>query len=218
MASAPPTGRGILRMWDDEKGFGFIDPEEGGADVFVHITAFVDRGVQPEIGALLSYVRTKDDEGRPRAAKVRVEKGASASNRQRGVSSTPRRMGRERTPISSPEAQAKFRAAWGVTFFLLLVAGAAALGYLSTWVPALYAGMSCLTFIAYRMDKARAEKDERRVPENTLHLLELLGGWPGALVAQQWLRHKTGKVSYQVIFWLIVMAHVVFWGWIVFGK
>jgi uncharacterized membrane protein YsdA (DUF1294 family) len=68
------------------------------------------------------------------------------------------------------------------------------------------------------MDKARAEKEERRVPENTLHMLELLGGWPGALIAQQWLRHKTAKVSYQVIFWLIVMGHVVFWGWVAFGK
>jgi uncharacterized membrane protein YsdA (DUF1294 family) len=46
------------------------------------------------------------------------------------------------------------------------------------------------------------------VPESSLHLIELLGGWPGAYLAQQTMRHKTVKASYQVVYWLIVLLHV----------
>ena len=50
-----------------------------------------------------------------------------------------------------------------------------------------------------------------RTPESTLHLLELLGGWPGGLVAQQVFRHKTRKFSYQLTFWCIVGLHGLVW-------
>ena len=45
----------------------------------------------------------------------------------------------------------------------------------------------------------------------TCSAVELLGGWPGALLAQQLLRHKTKKTSYQGVFWLIVLVHQVYW-------
>lgn len=59
----------------------------------------------------------------------------------------------------------------------------------------------------YRRDKRRAELGTQRTPESTLHLLELLGGWPGALLAQRMYRHKTAKFSYQFVFWLVVGLH-----------
>jgi len=63
------------------------------------------------------------------------------------------------------------------------------------------------TFVAYRSDKRRAQAGEWRVPESTLHLAELAGGWPGAFLAQRTFRHKTSKVSYQVVFWVIVLSY-----------
>lgn len=66
---------------------------------------------------------------------------------------------------------------------------------------------SLFTYFAYRADKRRAELDEWRIPEATLHLGELLGGWPGAFLAQRKYRHKTAKVSFQLIFWIIVLFH-----------
>jgi len=63
----------------------------------------------------------------------------------------------------------------------------------------------------YWLDKRSAQDGSRRIAEKTLHLVELLGGWPGALIAQQLLRHKTRKVSYQIVFWMIVAAHQVLW-------
>jgi uncharacterized membrane protein YsdA (DUF1294 family) len=67
--------------------------------------------------------------------------------------------------------------------------------------------VSLLTYFAYRSDKKRAQTGEWRVSEATLHLMELTGGWPGALLAQRKYRHKTATLSFQVAFWLIVLIH-----------
>ncbi|HUG10002.1 MAG TPA: DUF1294 domain-containing protein [Opitutaceae bacterium] len=101
--------------------------------------------------------------------------------------------------------------AW-IAFGILLVLPAIALSRLafsSEWrllagVPVI---VSLLTFLAYRSDKKRAQTGEWRVSEATLHLMELTGGWPGALLAQRRYRHKTSKVSFQVAFWLLVLIH-----------
>ncbi|BAN47466.1 DUF1294 domain-containing protein [Metapseudomonas resinovorans] len=71
-----------------------------------------------------------------------------------------------------------------------------------------YLGMSLLCFGAYWRDKRLAVAGSRRIPEARLHLLELLGGWPGGLLAQRLIRHKNRKVAYQVKFWLIVAVHL----------
>jgi uncharacterized membrane protein YsdA (DUF1294 family) len=79
-------------------------------------------------------------------------------------------------------------------------------------VPLLAYGVaSVLAFFLYWSDKRRARSDGWRTPENVLHAVELAGGWPGALLAQQVFRHKTRKVSFQVVFWFIVLLHQVFW-------
>ncbi|HEX2973751.1 MAG TPA: DUF1294 domain-containing protein [Tepidisphaeraceae bacterium] len=81
------------------------------------------------------------------------------------------------------------------------------------WPILLYLAMSILTFSLYLMDKNKAIKGQWRIRENTLHLFELLGGWPGALVAQQLIHHKNRKFSYLLVFWAILIAHLCFWGW-----
>ncbi len=67
--------------------------------------------------------------------------------------------------------------------------------------------ISILTFCAYWRDKRRAEAGDWRIPESTLHLAELIGGWPAAYIAQRVLRHKISKLSYQMKFWAIVAIH-----------
>jgi uncharacterized membrane protein YsdA (DUF1294 family) len=73
---------------------------------------------------------------------------------------------------------------------------------------ATYALASLACFGAYAMDKSAARSRARRTPERTLLLLGLAGGWPGALLAQRMLRHKTAKTSFQVKFWLTVIANI----------
>lgn len=91
-------------------------------------------------------------------------------------------------------------------------------GSMSLWlrgvslIPlAAYGIVSLLAFFLYWNDKRKARVDQWRTPENVLHALEFAGGWPGALLAQQVFRHKTRKVSFQLVFWLIVLLHQVFW-------
>jgi len=81
-----------------------------------------------------------------------------------------------------------------------------------SWLPvAVYPLMSLIAFALYGYDKKQARAQGQRTPEKLLHAAELLGGWPGGLVAQQALRHKTRKFSYQMVFWLIVLLHEMFW-------
>ena len=75
-------------------------------------------------------------------------------------------------------------------------------------VLAWYALMSLVTLALYWRDKRAAVAGMWRTPECTLHLFELLGGWPGALIGQKKLRHKCSKVPYQVEFWIVVMLNV----------
>ena len=67
--------------------------------------------------------------------------------------------------------------------------------------------MSLACFVAYGWDKRSAAKGSRRVPEHTLHILTLLGGWPGALLGQRHFRHKTKKLSFLIVFWCVVVLH-----------
>ncbi|WOT05755.1 DUF1294 domain-containing protein [Shewanella youngdeokensis] len=87
-----------------------------------------------------------------------------------------------------------------VTLHQLALIPLAALGYLLL--------LCCVTFIAYAVDKRAARQQRWRIKESTLHLLALLGGWPGALLAQQWLRHKSAKTSFKVALWLAILLNI----------
>lgn len=48
--------RGKLKMWDGDRGFGFIAPDEDGPDVFVHVSAFQRASLDiPDVGDRVSY-------------------------------------------------------------------------------------------------------------------------------------------------------------------
>lgn len=101
---------------------------------------------------------------------------------------------------------------------LVLLSALPAYGVLSiglhggSWLPAvIYPVMSVIAFALYGHDKKQARAQGQRTPEKRLHAAELLGGWPGALVAQQVFRHKTRKLSYQAVFWLVILLHELFW-------
>jgi len=85
---------------------------------------------------------------------------------------------------------------------------------LPTPVIALYAGASLIAFVVYALDKAAARAGRWRTQESTLHLLALIGGWPGALLAQRQFRHKTAKTSFLVVFWATVLLNCGALGWL----
>ncbi|MGB2047801.1 MAG: DUF1294 domain-containing protein, partial [Psychrobacter celer] len=60
----------------------------------------------------------------------------------------------------------------------------------------------------YAKDKAAAQNGDWRTPESTLHILSALGGWVGALVAQTYLRHKSQKPEFRIVYYLTVIINL----------
>ncbi|ENO84756.1 DUF1294 domain-containing protein [Thauera linaloolentis] len=185
--------QGRITTWKDDKGFGFITPNGDGKQVFVHINAFSSRLRRPEGNERVTYQLTVDDKGRSQAKAVAFV-GEHPTR--------PRAPGRSKSPLIF------------TAFFLIFVAGAAVSGRLSSTVLALYTIASIITFIAYALDKSAALRNQWRTRESTLHVLALLGGWPGALAAQRLLRHKSAKASFQTTFWITVVFNCGALGWL----
>lgn len=181
--------QGHLRNWNDERGFGFVEPHEGGEQAFVHTKSIEDRQRRPAVGDLLSFEVARDENGRLRAANIRFL----------GNTGKP-----ARKTAQSPSGWTH----WIGGLFLVAITVGAAIGRWPWWPALLYLTMSLITWFAYRTDKRAAQGDLRRTPESTLHLMELAGGWPGALMAQFWLRHKNRKGSYQFVFWIVVAMNL----------
>ncbi|WP_436545048.1 DUF1294 domain-containing protein [Janthinobacterium sp. RB2R34] len=100
-----------------------------------------------------------------------------------------------------------------LALFALLYLAATVLVQLPPLVAAVYGVMSLTCFAVYAIDKRAARANTWRTPEKTLWLLGLLCGWPGALLAQQWLRHKNAKRSFQVVFWITVLVNMMGFAW-----
>lgn len=183
---------GRIADWNDDKGFGFATPNGGGTRAFVHINAFQRGSRRPVDGDLVSWLPVVDARGRTNATQVRH---------------AGQKIAVPRPPSRVP------RAALG-TLVLLLVAAAGVLGWLPLVLVGAYAAASLLAFLMYRGDKLAAQREHQRTPEATLHLVGLLCGWPGALIAQQLFRHKTVKQPFQLVFWATVALNVAAMAWL----
>jgi uncharacterized membrane protein YsdA (DUF1294 family) len=101
-----------------------------------------------------------------------------------------------------------------VPFLVLAIGYAALLGYgvSVSRIPLIALGVlllvSLLTFFVYGFDKHAAETGRWRTQESTLHLLALIGGWPGAWCAQRMFRHKVRKASFMTVYWATVLVHI----------
>jgi len=187
--------QGKITDWKDDKGFGFVTPNGGGPRVFVHIKSFSNRQRRPIGNEFVTYELTSDARGRPRGVNI-----AFVGDRP----SVPP------TSAPGPGVGALFFAA----IFLTFVAGAVATGKLPFVVLIAYLVGSCVAYLAYVFDKAASLKGQWRTPETTLHLFSLVGGWPGAMLAQRTLRHKTQKHSFQWTYWATVILNCAALGWL----
>jgi uncharacterized membrane protein YsdA (DUF1294 family)/cold shock CspA family protein len=191
-----PQGR--IAKWNDERGFGFISPSEGGSSVFVHISSFPRNDRRPSVDEAVSYTLAFDAHGRPQAKDVRFIVSPRSDSSMHRI---------PRPGIAVPIAFAMS--------FLVALAALAAIGWLEVSWLALYYGASIITYGVYARDKRAAQNERRRTPESKLHLMSLVGGWPGALIAQALLRHKTRKPSFLIGYWFTVIINCIALGVIV---
>jgi uncharacterized membrane protein YsdA (DUF1294 family)/cold shock CspA family protein len=167
--------------WRTGKGYGFLSFEKHR--IFVHLRDFTVKHKQPEVGDMLEFVLGKDDKGRLCAQKVEHHNDGGRIRLWHLLVLLPL--------LAAPGyalRQAAGRNDWR------LACGCAA-------------GLSIIGFLVYWLDKLRARHGQWRISESTLHLVALLGGWPGAFLAQRHFRHKTSKLRFQLVFWLIVTLH-----------
>jgi uncharacterized membrane protein YsdA (DUF1294 family)/cold shock CspA family protein len=179
--------QGRITSWKDDRGFGFITPSGGGEQVFVHISSFADRSRRPIGNEVVTYELQADGQGRPQAHEVSF------------VGEGPLQL----LPGTKPVVRAVVIAA----IFLAVVASLTAAGRLPLAVLGLYLVASFTAFVAYAWDKSAAQNDAWRTSESALHLLGLVGGWPGALVARHVFRHKSKKRSFIAAFWGKVLVN-----------
>ena len=180
--------KGRLTQWDDAKGYGFITPDDGGPKLFVHAKAFGLRPQRPFVGERLSYREGQDAQGKRRALDVQ-----SLEPRAAPVPTRPRDGGLVLLLIPA---------------FAAFVLATHLLWGVPNWFWGAYSAMSMATFIVYALDKRAAQRGGWRVAEGTLHVLSLACGWPGALLAQQLLRHKSTKREFRRLYWLTVVVNI----------
>ncbi|WP_076417674.1 DUF1294 domain-containing protein [Colwellia sp. UCD-KL20] len=186
--------KGKLIKWNNEKAFGFIVPNGGGDQVFIHKTGFSNRKRTPQINDVITFSIGKDKQGRYCANDATYAGEKLKVKQAKGIN--------------------RFSIYLSVVF-LASMALALTMGDLPKNIVFIYLGMSLITFIAYALDKSKAKRGAWRTPESTLHALALVGGWPGAAIAQQLLRHKSQKKDFRFVFWLTVIINCCGLAWLI---
>jgi uncharacterized membrane protein YsdA (DUF1294 family) len=145
---------------------------------------------------MVTYEMTIDERKRPRA--VRVRKSAQI-----------------RPNIRKASAPTSSALPWiAVSVFVLIAIAGTLTRRLPPITLVIYGVVSAFTFLLYGLDKSAARRGDRRTPETSLLFMGLVGGWPGAVVAQQTLRHKTRKQSFQWAFWGTAVVNAIALGWL----
>jgi uncharacterized membrane protein YsdA (DUF1294 family)/cold shock CspA family protein len=175
---------GKITHWNEEKGYGFITPSSGANQVFVHIRAFKNRHLSPELNQIVLYSLSTDKQGRPCAVKV-VRAGEKL--------------------LGNSKAFTRLFLVMIAVGFIAVVGWSVSAYNIPIQILYLYLAVSTFTFLVYAKDKWAARTYRWRTKESTLHTLAFVGGWPGALIAQQVLRHKSQKNSFQFVFWATVV-------------
>jgi uncharacterized membrane protein YsdA (DUF1294 family)/cold shock CspA family protein len=189
---------GTLTSWNDDRGFGFIAPAQGGQDIFLHISAFPRGAGRPVPGQRLTFEVGLNAEGKKQARRVDLLALPTPAQRRMAARNQQR------------EAPVPWTLASGAVLpaFAVLCAVVAFRWGLPVPVLVAYGVASVVCFLAYAFDKSAATAGRWRTSERMLLLLGLVGGWPGGLLAQHLLRHKTAKPAFRAAFWATVALNV----------
>lgn len=198
--------QGRLVEWFDDQGYGFIQPNDASKSrVFLHIKNFARQGPRPIVGCALEYVVQLDGQGRYKAIQVTYLKASQSQKKYQ--SNTVQ----SETVVSTKLQPMQIFAITYILFLALFTF----IGLLSGMVLLFISIMNVMTYWFYAQDKEAAQNGNRRVPENTLHVLAFLGGWPSAWLAQQRLRHKTQKQPFRKIYFCTILLNILLILWLI---
>ncbi len=178
---------GKVVKWKKDEGFGFIQAFNGMPDFFFHETFLLNQSRTPVAGDEVSFEITTTPDGKQRADRILF----------RG----------ERDPRKLDNFFDVFYSSLSF-LFLICIGVLVFFKYLKPIILILYLLLSLITFFLYWRDKIKAKNDKWRTPEKRLHFFSLVGGWPGALIAQRWLHHKSRKLSFLSLFYVTVILNI----------
>jgi uncharacterized membrane protein YsdA (DUF1294 family)/cold shock CspA family protein len=182
---------GTLTSWNEERGFGRIESSQGGEPIFVHASVWPRGGGRPQLNQAVTF---------------EIELGSKGKRAKNIELIQARRLTKKND--RSTRSQWGTATLFAIPAFLALYVVAATIWSVPLWVAGLYVALSVAGFIVYALDKAAAANGSWRTPESTLHMLAIAGGWPGALLAQQFLRHKSTKQQFRQVFWATVVLNI----------
>lgn len=187
--------QGKVLNWNDDKGFGFVEPNGGGERAFVHIKAFNPRSRRPANREVIIYELVRENNNRYKAKNIKFARDDKTAYKR-----------------SKTKNGSTFGGVFAIVFCIGLLVSVFS-GKLPAIVAGLYIVMSLIAFIAYAIDKSAAQNSRWRTQESTLHIISLTGGWPGAYFAQTKLRHKSSKEEFKSVYWGTVLFNLVglFW-------
>ena len=193
--------QGKVLNWNDDKGYGFVEPNGGGERAFVHVKAFQPGSRRPINGDVIVYELVYDNNNRYKAENIKFSSvHASTTNTNKKYTSIPN---------IKPKKQSRIDPSFVFfVIFWILLGGSVVIEKLPSNIIGLFVLLSTITFITYWIDKSAAKNNRWRTSEATLHFLSLLGGWPGAYLAQNILRHKSIKKSFKNVFGLTVVLNL----------
>lgn len=198
--------QGRLVEWFDDKGYGFIQPnDDSKGRVFLHIKDFARPGPRPINGCALEYVVQLDAQGRYKAKQVTYLKATQTKQSQKKAQAHSNRSSQSQNNMQPMKILS-------VVYIIALVI-LAMLGKLPPFALMFISVINLICYWMYKQDKQAAQAGERRVPENTLHILSFLGGWPAAWLAQQQLRHKTQKQPFRKIYFCTIIFNILLIMW-----
>ena len=195
--------QGRLVEWFDDKGYGFIQPQDSHKDrVFLHIKDFAHTGPRPIVGCAVEYTVLLDERGRYHAQQVIYLKASQVLE--------------HRADKAKPATFKRWSAMQiGIVLYIGFMLIASFSKLLPPYTLLFVSLMNGLSYWLYGLDKEAAQLGNKRVPEQSLHVVDALGGWCGGWLAQQKLCHKTQKQAFQKIYYCTIGLHILLIAWLI---
>ena len=183
---------GEIIQWQPEKSSGLVKVAQLDEPIIFHLHDVENPQISPQIGKKVTIQAVYDAHALCwTATKITSEQRQQPMQKQQ--------------PISKKSAFS-----WqGVLFGLVATAvWLLVLAMTERWliIPTIF--MSVISFALFAIDKYKVRHQQWRIAESSLHLMDLLGGWCGGLLAMTALHHKIHKKSFLVIFTITVITHI----------
>lgn len=210
---------GTITQWYDDKGYGFIDADP--QRIFFHISALSDLSIRPKVGMQVIFQAEVDKKGRLNANYVALHTHEVNSHGISSQKTTKQKVANQgkKGKIKSKKYHKKQQGGrslwviWLTGVYFIFVLTSMLLSYAPIEIVVGYLALSAITFLLFAYDKRAAQLGNRRTPERDLLLFSLLGGWSGALIAQQYLRHKSQKQPFKSLLFCTVVVNIAAFLW-----